>query len=304
MIQLNVDFSLLNKYFGISPSKIQQYANKDFEEIMKLEAQQGNEKARNYQQILSDPDKLMQIFKLANVENKFMILQNLSEHDLDNLLPYLSQEQLTMGLQFFNDEKILELCKQLPTEELLLMVYQKFSPYEIIELMPQESMDKFLAEPDVERKYIQKYFETLDQDVLFQIMQAQFPDTDENQTRGDFLSQLESMDDTKFNSFLLKMERNSKIALIAGVVDEQPDLMLLFNNDDIARPLENLMKQDNIELMSALDPEFLIPMIQQLPMDLTQIVLTQIDANDFSEILASEYQDILKDVVLFAPSMM
>ena len=64
------------------------------------------------------------------------------------------------------------------------------------------------------------------------------------------------------------------------------------------------MKQDNIELMSALDPEFLIPMIQQLPMDLTQIVLTQIDANDFSEILASEYQDILKDVVLFAPSAM
>ena len=56
MIQLNVDFSLLNKYFGISPSKIQQYANKDFEEIMKLEAQQGNEQARNYQQILSDPD--------------------------------------------------------------------------------------------------------------------------------------------------------------------------------------------------------------------------------------------------------
>ena len=36
MIQLNVDYSLLTKFFGISPSKIPQYANKDLEEIMEL----------------------------------------------------------------------------------------------------------------------------------------------------------------------------------------------------------------------------------------------------------------------------
>ena len=52
--------------------------------------------------------------------------------------------------------------------------------------------------------------------------------------------------------------------------------------------------------MSTLDSEFLIPMIQQLPLDLTQIVLTQIDSNDFAEILANDFQDILSSVVLFS----
>ena len=101
MIQLKVDYTLLNKYFGISPQKIPQYANMDFEEIMEVEAQQGNEKAKDYKKILSDPDKLLEIFKLSNVENKYIILQNMSEGDLDNLLPYLSHSQLLKGLEFF-----------------------------------------------------------------------------------------------------------------------------------------------------------------------------------------------------------
>ena len=62
MIQLNTDFTLLNRFFGISPSKIHQYANMNFEEIMKAEAEQGNAKAKDYKEILSDPDKILEIF--------------------------------------------------------------------------------------------------------------------------------------------------------------------------------------------------------------------------------------------------
>ena len=55
-------------------------------------------------------------------------------------------------------------------------------------------------------------------------------------------------------------------------------------------------------MMEKLDAEFLAPMIQELPADLTQVVLTQIDPVVFSEILARDFQDILASVVLFAPS--
>jgi hypothetical protein len=77
LINLQVDFSLLNKFFGVTPAKAVQYANKDFKEIMELEAAQGNEKAAQYKKILADPDKIQDIFKLANVENKFISLQNM-----------------------------------------------------------------------------------------------------------------------------------------------------------------------------------------------------------------------------------
>jgi hypothetical protein len=96
------------------------------------------------------------------------------------------------------------------------------------------------------------------------------------------------------------MEREEKMFLINSMVDQEPNLALLFEQDDVIRPVEKLMKVDKIKVMSKLDPEFLVPMIQELPIDLTQIVLTQIDPRDFSEILAEDFQDILSSVVLFS----
>ncbi len=300
MIQLNVDYSLLTKFFGISPSKIPQYANKDLEEIMELEAAQGNKKAQDYKKILSDPDKLFEIFKLTNVENKLIILQNMSEQDVDKLLPYLTQEQLSKGLQFFTEEKLMSMTKELPIEELVGMIFEKFNLFDVLSLMEDDAMDVFLKQPDVERKYAQKYFETLDQKTLEKIMTYSFGANFEGKSQEEYLEHLENLDDKDFQNFLLSMEREQKINLINGIVSQDEDLLLLFKADDLTAPMEMLMKQDKIKLMSTLDSEFLIPMIQELPLDLTQIVLTQIDPRDFSEILAEDFQDILSEVVLFS----
>jgi len=300
MIQLNVDYTLLNRFFGISPQKIAQYRNKDIDEIMQLEAAQGNKKAEDYEKILTDPDKLLEIFKLTNIENRFLILQNLSEHDLDNLLPYLKQEQLAVGLNFFTEEKLMEMASELPMEPLIEMIFEKFEMFDILTLMDDESMNQFLMQPDAERKYAQKYFESLDDKSLEMIMVQSFGEEFKDKDRKDYLGHLENLDNTKFNNFLINMERESKINLINGMVGEEPDLLLLFEPEDLVAPMNLLMKQDKVKLMSTLDPEFLIPMIQELPMDLTQIVVTQIDPRDFSEILARDFKDILSSVVLFS----
>jgi len=170
LIQLQVDFNLLNRFFGIPISRITQYANKDIEEIMELEAAQGNTKAAEYKKILSDPDKILEIFKLSNLENKFIILQNMSESDLDELLPYLDSEQLSRGLQFFTEEKLMEFCRELPIEELVVMIFEKFSMMDVLTLMPENSMNNFIMEPEVERKYAQSYFEQLEGKQLEKLM--------------------------------------------------------------------------------------------------------------------------------------
>ncbi len=300
MIQLNVDFTLLNKFFGIPIKRIFQYANKDIEEIMELEAAQGNEKAANYKKILSDPDKILEIFKLANVENKLIILQNLSENDLDKLLPYLTQEQLAKGLNFFTEEKLMEFSSKLPIEELCAMIFEKFSLLDVLSFMDESSMDSFIMEPDVERKYAQNYLETLNQKSLEKIMMHSFGEDFEGKSRDEYLQHLENLDFNKYKEFLVSMERENKINLINGIAAQEPDLVYLLEPSDIIAPMELLMKEDKVKLMSNLDSEFLIPMIQELPLDLTQIVLTQIDPNDFAEILAQDFQDVLPSVVLFS----
>lgn len=300
MIQLNTDFTLLNKFFGITPSKIYKYANMDFEEIMKLEAEQGNQKAANYKEILSDPDKLLEIFKLANPENKLVILQNMSEHDLDKLLPLLTNEQLSMGLQFFNDEKLIEMCTNLPIEELIGMVFEKFCLYDVLSLMEESSMDKFIAQPDVERRYSEKYFEGLQQSSLEMIMVNSLGADFKGKSKEEYLEEIKKMNDGDYSSFLTSIERKNKIEMINTIVGQDEELLTLFNPDDLVKPMTLIMKEDKIKMMKNLDKEFLTPMIQELPMDLTQIVLTQIDPNDFAEVIASDFQDILGEVVLFS----
>lgn len=300
MIQLQVDFSLLNKFFGVPQAKLPQYANKDFEEIMKLEAQQGNEKAAEYKKILSDPDKIYEIFKLATPENKFIILQNMAEGDLDKLLPLLNEEQLAKGLQFFTDEKLLAMCKELPIEELAGMVFEKFTMFDVLTFMDDNAMNQFLMQPKVERKYAQNYFETLDKNTLELIMVQTLGEEFKDKDREEYIKHLKEMDDGDYKSFMLSMERESKMELINGITGQEENLLFLFEPDDLVGPMNILMKTDKIKMMQNLDSEFLVPMVQELPLDLTQIVLTQIDSREFSEILADDFQDILSSVVLFS----
>lgn len=300
MLELKVDYALLNRYFGLSTQKIAQYANMGFKEIMEAEAEQGNQKARDYQAILSDPNKLVEIFKLSNVENRFLILQNMSEGDIDDLLCYLTPEQLSMGLNFFTEEKLIMMCKELPTDILATMVLEKFGVEDILSLMEDNSLDKFIAQPDVERRYTQDYFKHLNQADLEKIMVHSFGEDFKDKRKEEYLEHIQGLDDNDYQNFLISMEKGNKVGLIAGTIEQNDKLIYLIDNDDIVRPMELLMKEDKIKLMKNLDPEFLIPMIQELPENLTQIVMTQIDKNDFAEILAEDFQNILSEVVLFS----
>ncbi len=303
MIQLNVDFTLLNRFFGLSLQKIAKYGNTDLEEILKMEAAQGNTKAQDYKKILSDPDKLLEIFKLSNWENKYIILQNMSEGDLDNFLPLLTQEQLAMGLNFFTDEKLIMMSKNLPIETLANMVFEQFALVDVLALMENDAMNKFLEQPDVDRRYSEKYFETLDQKALEKIMVYAYGVEMKDKKRDEYLEHLHNLEDKDFNKFITSMERESKIGLIAGIVEQKPDFVYLFEAKDLVKPMEMLTKADKVKMMSTLEPEFLIPMIQELPLELTAVVLTQIDPQEFAKALSEDFEDILSSVVLFSNSL-
>ena len=60
------------------------------------------------------------------------------------------------------------------------------------------------------------------------------------------------MSNNDFQDFMFSLEREQKINLLAGIVEQEKDLLLLFKPDDLIRPMELLMKEDKVKMMSGL----------------------------------------------------
>jgi hypothetical protein len=74
---------------------VQEYGLKTIDEIIEAEAAQGNSHAVNYaKEMYNTPEKLIKIFKLADVENKFVILQSMDDNTRLEVLPMLEKEDL------------------------------------------------------------------------------------------------------------------------------------------------------------------------------------------------------------------
>lgn len=298
VIQLNLDLNYLTQYFNINTHRLNEYSSKSIEEIIELEAQEGNQAAHLIASAMKNPDKLVNLLLLLDPKNRYLIITNLSQTDLKKLLPYLEQEDLLWGLRYFRVDKIIEMLNKLPTEQIMRVVLQRFSLKDIFLLMPQEDIDKFFENPEVERKEVMKYFESLNPADLERILMYQFGNSIKDKTQEEQLSFLESMRDRDFTKMLQNMERYDQVGLMIGLVKEKPELMEQISPENITRPMRVMEKQDILNCMDVLDPEFLIPMVEELPPDLLQVVATQIDPRIFAQILINDFPDVLSKIAL------
>ena len=125
---------------------VEDYGLKTVDEIIEAEAAQGNTKAINYAREMYDsPEKLMKIFQLADVENKFKILQEMDKYTREKVLPLLEKEDLIMGLYFFNQDKLLEMLREVDIEELINVILDAFPFQQIIEMIPEENLQAVLV---------------------------------------------------------------------------------------------------------------------------------------------------------------
>lgn len=298
MIQLNLDLNYLTQYFEITTQRLNEYSAKSIEEIMELEEQEGNQAASLLSAAMQNPDKLAKLLQLVDPKNRYLIIRNLSENDLDKLLPYLEQEDLLWGLKYFRVDKIIEMLNKLPTEELMSVVLQRFTLKDIFLLMPQEDINKFFENQEVERKDVMKYFETLNPSELERILMHQFGNSMKDKTQQEHLMFMESLRDKDFTKMLQNMEKPDQVGLMVGLVKEKPELMEQINPENITRPMRTMEKHDILKCMDVLDPEFLIPMVEELPPDLLQVVATQIDPRIFAQVLIDEFPDVLSKIAL------
>lgn len=334
-ITIDVDKHLLCSLFHVNYLKLaNDYQGMSVEEIMKAEAAQGNTAAANYSsEILSNPRKLIELFKLTDTGNKYAILNNMNEHDLDELLPLLKQADLMQGLNFFSKDKLLKMSEELPKEQLVNFTFQMFSPEQVMQYLPENQIDKMLTSTDMDIDQEKKQLMSVKPQVLaFMLESVMGKPIEELQNPGGgvikelsdqtgvkdgkpmitsydmngqpnydgqaIYEQLINLPSDKFQDAMLAMPKQNKRDFVGKLAKLNPKLYLAVDahayTDIISQRKD---KDDLVKSANVLKPEQLVKMIQHLPKDLTAVVLTQIDTNKFADKLLAGFKDILRQIV-------
>lgn len=310
-ITLDADVYLLCSLFNINSRKLStQYSGMTVEEIMEAEAAQGNTAAAKYDKtILSDPVKLIQLFQLQDPGNKYAILSNMSDRDLEELLPLLKPQDLVIGLNFFTKEKLLKMMKELPIEQLVKMTFEMFSPEQVIQYMPDDELNKVLLSTDMDKKLEIKCLQTLKPEILAQMIEAATgmpaPGSEnvgldgKPHFDGELLAaQIALLPDDKFKEAMISIPPQNKRDFILKLTEEDPKIFLLFSAEGYTKIINDKKEKEDIVRSSiVLEPEYLVKMLEKLPQDLTAIVLTQIDTDKFANVLMANFKNILKEII-------
>lgn len=334
MITLDTNLYLLSTLFDISPRRLSQYTDKSIDEIMEIEAANGNTKAARFDsEVFNNPDQLMELFQLSDENNRFAILQNMSQNDLTTMLPMLEQQDLVVGLNYFTKDKLLNLLGDIPTDQLVKYTSQMFSQEQMMQMMPEDQIDKVLMSPDMDKDAMLATMKSLKPAILMQMIENATGEsamsgqnsmnmgqpatdgitTDESgiQSRSsgitgetvvynqkyELVNKMSELPADKFNDAILSMPPQTKKNFMLTMAKNNEKIFNLFNNSSYINMVSQKEKPELVKAATALKGEQLVKMTSQLPQILLANLVTQIEPNKFASILTSKYKGILSQIV-------
>ena len=298
MLAITLDLNYLTKYLGISTHRIKRYGTASLEEIVKAEALEGNEAAQQALiKILNDADSLLELFRLGNANNRWQILKELSQYDLQNMLKLLEKDELVMGLQFFQKDGLLQMIEALPEKEVMQIVLECFALKDFIKLIPESEINKWFESEKVDRDKVFEQLQTMNREVLAQMVHCVTGEMDVEANSAQLLKTIEGFNKQDFLKSVQSMDVKYKNQIILRMTQEKPELWYEFGSKTLTKPLQALQKPELILGMSALKEKTLIKLVDNLPQELLSVVMTQINPQVFAQFLTENYQDLLKKAV-------
>ena len=168
MLVVNADLEYIQRFLGISPTTFQtKYALKTVDEIIEAEASQGNQKAIELaKELTTNINLVIKLFELADTNNKLEILSEMSSQQLAEFLPEMDDEDIHQGLFFFTQDKLLKMLERLPMEQVVKTAFELFSQEEIVQLMPDDQLNKFLTSTDIDKNKILKHIQSIPEEYV------------------------------------------------------------------------------------------------------------------------------------------
>lgn len=300
-ITIDSDLTTLMYKLNISQLKMQEkYASMTIQQIVEAEAEAGNQEAIKYaEELFSSPEMLVKIFKLADTNNKLELLGEMSSKELQNLLPFMEEEDLNQGLYFFDINMLLRMLEEIPSDQLVKTVFEMFSEEQVVQYMPEEELDKFLESTDLNKNQIMKHLQEIPREYLAQMYEAVSGEDSDKSSLQEILKNISALNPLQFNDALNAMQPVAKQLLTLGIASEHKDLFQNFDPHAYTNMMRTYKFQPEIaQSMEVIEPEEKTKMLENLPDDLLSIVLTQLDPEVFAEQLIKQNPELIAEIIL------
>lgn len=278
----------------------EKYANMSVDEIIEAEAAQGNQQAIELaQELTTNTSLVMELFDLADTNNKYMILREMSAQQLQTFLPEMEESDLLQGLYFFTEDKLMKMLEALPAEQLVNTVFQMFSKEEIVQLLPEEQLDKFLTSHDIDKNKILKHMQSIPEEYVAQVLEQITGEAQEGQDSIDLTKKFGELNPLEYQDALKAFQPTQKQQLVLSLGKEHEEWFQLFDADAYTKVINREKQQPEVvKAMSVIDPEYIQNMITELPNDLLSIVITQIDTEKFADILMNQFPEVMAEIIM------
>lgn len=278
----------------------EKYANMSVDEIIEAEASQGNQQAIALaKELTTNTNLVMQLFDLADTNNKYMILREMSAQQLQAFLPEMEESDLLQGLYFFTEDKLMKMLEELPAEQLVNTVFQMFSKEEIVQLLPEEQLDKFLTSHDIDKNKILKHMQSLPEEYVAQVLEQITGEAQEEQDSIDLSKKFSQLNPLEYQDALKAFQPTQKQQLVLSLGKEHEEWFQLFDASAYTKVINREKQQPEVvKAMSVIEPEYIQNMITELPNDLLSIVITQIDTEKFADLLMNEFPEIMAEIIM------
>lgn len=300
MIIIDTDLTTLMQKLNISTAKMQQqYSMMSVEEIVEAEAAQGNQQAVEYaRELFTNPTQLVKIFKLADPNNKLEILSEMTAQQLALFLPEMEETDLSEGLKYFTQDKLLSMLESIPPEQLVNTVFEMFSQEEIIQYLPEEQLDKFLSSTEMDKEKIMEHMKEIPPELIAQMLETMTGQPVEDMSMESMLETVGGFNPLEFKNALLSLQPVAKQQLTLGLAKEDTKLFQLFDPHAYTNMINTYKQQPElVKAMNVIEEDQKIKMLKELPNDLLSIVITQMDAQDFADILIKRCPELLAEII-------
>ena len=299
MIIIDADLTTLMQKLNISQAQMLQYGNMSIEDIVEAEAEKGNTQAVDYAaELFTNVEKLVKIFKLSDPNNKLEILSEMTAQQLYLFLPEMEEADLSEGLKYFTQDKLLSMLEKIPPEQLVNTVFQLFSQEEIIQHMPEDELNQFLTSTEIEKNKVLEHMKEIPPEYIAQMIENVTGEEVKDMDQKKMLDQVENFNPLDFKNALVSLQPIAKQQLTLGLAKEHTELFQLFDPRAYTNMINTYKQQPElVKAMAVIEEDEKIKMLKELPNDLLAIVITQIDAEDFADILINKCPEILAEIV-------